>query len=216
VNADGASPNCAQEGEVDVTLAVDLKPMGVPYLRPPSDHSASYVDLRREPHRINELPELREWPALRDALAKINAEGSMFKTLGCACWFHKVEPPALPIKCVAYVGFCYADVRGNLRPEPMYELFHCFCERVQPVENSEPVVRFEVRRTAFYNENNQLGWSLDYFMLGQGIDRNAALVAPTAALSALVNFLGEVSAQLAAMTEEQAGSTETAGVPEPV
>jgi len=42
-----------------------------------------YVDLRTDPGGVDDLPEVRQAPPLRDFLLAINGEGTIFRTFGC-------------------------------------------------------------------------------------------------------------------------------------
>ena len=76
----------------EVLLTVDHQPLGVPYLRASEDgESSSFVDLKRQPERIDEIPELRSWPELKKLVSEINRPSGIFKTLGCAEFVYENE-----------------------------------------------------------------------------------------------------------------------------
>lgn len=43
------------------------------------------IDLIKEPHRINEIHELADYPWLKDFVLKINEKNGYFMTFGCVC-----------------------------------------------------------------------------------------------------------------------------------
>lgn len=43
------------------------------------------IDLIKDPHRINEIHELTDYPWLKDFVSKINAKDGCFMTFGCVC-----------------------------------------------------------------------------------------------------------------------------------
>src|SRR5437016_509085 len=106
---------------MDVNLRVKLKPLGVPYRRNPKDKAShDFIDLRTEPDRIAEIPEVASWPALKDALTTLNSAASKFGTLGCGCWFHDQKPPRALVRAWCYVDVCFADLRRNADPREFY------------------------------------------------------------------------------------------------
>lgn len=58
------------------------KVLGIPYFKHDAG-SHSYVNLREEPQRIDEIPELKECPTFRDFVAALNSSQSPFQTFGC-------------------------------------------------------------------------------------------------------------------------------------
>jgi hypothetical protein len=171
----------------EVLLAVDHKPLGIPYLRPPDDaSSSSYVDLKENPAGIATIPELNTWPELKKTVETINQTIS-FKTLGCAEFVYENKSPNLRIH--AYIDFCFADIIRNEDQLNLYDLFHRFTEYVATVKPSEGlVIRIEMRRTAFYKENIA-GWCLEYWVLGLGDTQDNARQVPNEGFKILEDFI---------------------------
>ena len=172
----------------EVLLTVDHKPLGVPYFRPSEDtESNSFIDLKEQPERIDEIPELRSWPELEKVVRRINIPSGIFKTLGCAEFVYKNESPKYRLH--TYVDFCFAESMANKDQGNFYDLFHRFTEYVGTLKPPDDlVIKIELRRTAFYNENIT-GWCMEYWVLGVGETLNEARANPDAGFKILEEFL---------------------------
>ncbi len=80
---------------------------------------AGFVDLRRDPERVKELAEVRQFPALGAALARLNGSGSAVWTAKCDVWAvedgaawdaDELDAPADQAHCA--MG-CYIDLLGE-------------------------------------------------------------------------------------------------------
>jgi hypothetical protein len=67
-------------------LPGDDTPLGIPYHRNDPD-SHDYINLKLEPERERELPELTKNPILRDVVLAINASTAL-QTFGCEVWLN--------------------------------------------------------------------------------------------------------------------------------
>jgi hypothetical protein len=82
---------------LDVFLTVSNRPLGIPYFREPEDtDSASYIDLKREPQKIEEIPEGKLWPSLYRLLIQINAPESKLMSLGCGVFIYPPQGDTHP------------------------------------------------------------------------------------------------------------------------
>lgn len=52
----------------------------------------SYFDLRSQPHRIDQIPEAREWDCFKRLLVRLNAPESELMTVGCDAFIYPLEP----------------------------------------------------------------------------------------------------------------------------
>jgi hypothetical protein len=180
----------------EVMLRVDHKVFGVPYYRPPEDsNSASFIDLKKQPERISEIPELRDWTELRNVIRAAN-ESSNFKTLGCAEFVYDQDSPQYML--LTYVDFCFAKPELNHDQPNFYDLFHRFTEYVEtltPPDNL--VIKIELRRTDYYDENIA-GWCMEYWVQGFGNTREEAREIPNVGLQILHDFLQVENSRLGA------------------
>ncbi len=142
------------EDPVNLYLSINFTPLVVPYL--------GYVDLRREPHRQGEIPELREWPALADLVADLNAPTSVFSTVGCGHWTQGNAPRGTN-QCVGYVGFCFADPERNKDPLGWYAVYHRLAERAQQHDLPKLTeIRVDLCPTLFCTQDDLAAWSVDF------------------------------------------------------
>ena len=179
---------------IRLSLRVKFKVLGVPYLWPESDpNSASYIDLRREPDRIGELPELHRWPVLRATVELLNSPSGQFRSIGCEHVASEWGPAAEAVQYCGYVGYCWANNDWNQDVLHYYAHFR----RLSQFVNESPQLRtaadgtsviFEPLQTA-YREANFVGWGVDYWFQGIGESEAAARVRAEPGLLALRSFV---------------------------
>jgi hypothetical protein len=91
----------------------DDTPLGIPYFRPGPD-SHDYLDLKREPQRADEIPELRKNPVLLDVVTTINVSTNL-ETFGCESWMQHPwtgSPwPEVKFRMGSYVDLAFFDAR---------------------------------------------------------------------------------------------------------
>lgn len=172
-----------------IILRVDLEGFGVPYWRPDDDPtSRSYMDLKAQPERSAELPEVQGWPELKTAIDKINAHRG-FKTLGCGSWVHETDLPDC-IQFTSYIGFCYDQMNLNADAQAYYGLFHHFnvflSERTLPEDLR---MHFVVKVTQFNGGKLAVGYSADLRLTAFGSSVEEARRFPNLAFSLLTEFL---------------------------
>jgi hypothetical protein len=79
-------------------------------------HWAGFVDLQRQPERAGHLPEVAQFPAFGEALARLNAADSPVWTSKCDFWPHletsEYDPDELdaPPGCTAHAMGCFIDL----------------------------------------------------------------------------------------------------------
>jgi hypothetical protein len=79
-------------------------------------HWEGFVDLQRQPERAGVLPEAAQFPALAEALARLNAADSPVWTSKCDFWPHleadEFDPDELdaPPGCTAHAMGCFIDL----------------------------------------------------------------------------------------------------------
>jgi len=148
---------------VNVFLTVSAQPLGIPYWREPSDAaSAGYIDLKGEPHRLDEVPEIKGWPSLHELLGQLNTAESHLMSLGCGVFIYPPNGSSqLQWSAFAYVGYCFADLSQLTDARIYFPHFFHFCRHYAAQTNTGANVFFELRETGFYDRNAQ-GFSLDY------------------------------------------------------
>ena len=148
--------------------------LGVPYDRPQDDpDSHSYLDLRRELHRIDEIPEVRGEPALRNLVSMLNDHNGCFRSLGCERWHKAPTSAEEPHQFGSYVGFAL-DAWPFISKWATQAIVQSFLARESPNALPDGVkMLFELRPTAFHTEQIH-GWSLDVWVWGFGDTPDAA------------------------------------------
>jgi hypothetical protein len=183
--------------------------MAVPYWKDRTGGSSHpYIDLRRQPGRIDELPELRRWPALRDAVRRLNSDQSAFRTLGCE---HRTERRGDSFLLRAYVQLAFAERDRCFEEVEYYELFHRLAMRSRVDEraglrHAGSAAEFLLVRTHFgigvvpEDEHpdapmrSNPGWSVDFNIACVGDTAGAAQGSAESALRFLVDLALEHSA----------------------
>ena len=175
---------------VDVFLSISQQPLGIPYHRDDQDlSSASYVDLKSDPNRIDSIPEARQWPSLRRLLVQLNAPESKTMSLGCGVFVYAPQGVARPQwSAYAYIGYCFADLSQTARAIEYFPQFFHFSQHYAPRTNTGANVFFELRPTIFIERNVQ-GFSLDYVVRPWAASEEALNENIGAHLDALSDFL---------------------------
>jgi hypothetical protein len=85
------------EADWSVALAADDPVITVPWVACGDDPGkCRFVDLRLNPHLIDEIDEVRERPRLRAALLLLNSESSRFWTAKCDAWTRSADEGSEP------------------------------------------------------------------------------------------------------------------------
>lgn len=172
-----------------IILKVNFEGLGVPYWRSEDDlKSHSYIDLKQQPERSAELPEIQDWPELKIAIDKINGH-RLFKTLGCGSWVHETESPD-QIQFTSYIAFCYDQMKLNEDAQAYYRLFHHFNVFLLERTLLEDLrMHFTVRQTNFNGGKIAVGYSADLGLTAFGSSIEQARKYPNLAFSLLTEFL---------------------------
>lgn len=174
----------------EVTLNVEHKPLGIPYSRPESDKgSYGFVDLRKKPDQIKLIPELVDWPELRETVIALNSTTGLFKTLGCAEFSYLNEKSPEQSRLISYIEFCFEQLDLRCNKFKYYEIFHKFTEFVYDKRlPDELLIKFELRNTLYYEENIS-GWCLSYWVLGLGKEKQESRKVPNIGYDLLRQFI---------------------------
>ncbi len=175
---------------MDVFLTVSSQPLGVPYWRDPDEAtSAGYIDLKREPHRLHEVPELKEWPSLHRLLLQLNAAESQLMSLGCGVFIYPPKAGSQPQwSAYSYVGYCFADLSRTADAGVYFPQFFHFSQRYAAQANTGANVFFELRETGFYDRDAQ-GFSVDYVVRSGAESEDQLRQVIGLHFDALTNFL---------------------------
>jgi hypothetical protein len=128
-------------------------------------HWAGFVDLHLEPERVATLPEVVEFPALADALVRLNAAESPAWTSKCDVWeaagFDPDEMDAPPGRDVFALA-CYIDILpqiGRKWRSPGQAVVACraLCERLRNIPFRGCRADLVVRRAYITKETDEYG-----------------------------------------------------------
>lgn len=148
--------------------------LGIPYHRDSEDRTShSFVDLKHEPELLDEIPEARDEPALRELLLAINDGDGLFKSVGCARWYNDADEAKGMGQYGSYVGFFidawpFIDNRASIEVAESFDRYGSGLEWPDTAK-----MMFEVRPTMLYATDSS-GWSLDFWAWGFGFNRDEA------------------------------------------
>lgn len=153
---------------MDVFLTISDTALGVPYFRPPDDpRSASYVDLKLTPQKIDEVPEARTWPVLRDLLIAINSPQSQLLSVGCGVFIYPPSAEGQPWSAFAYVGYGLIDLKAASDARAYFPQFFHFSQHHQAKKDTGANVFFELRQTSFHDLNTNC-FTVDFIVRAWG------------------------------------------------
>lgn len=163
-------------------------PLELPYFRSDDPESHDFVDLKRNPERIIELPELRLEPELERLVRELNASDGHFKTTGCSVWYDEEERPEGTLHYGSYLGFALDAWPFESQFSSMLTI-----HRFDQFSLGKPMfdttyVRFEYLPTTWRVEGRQ-GWSLEFWTWGFANDRPRAREAWLHGISRFREFL---------------------------
>jgi len=175
---------------MDVTLAFVNDPLGLPYpsIDSPDQIRHEYIDLRETPEKIDELPELKDLPAFKEAIRSLNAPTSLFRTLGCEKHFSDYGSQR---QLGAYIDLAYAEWENNSDLFQFYILIGEFARSCRDVDLPSAQIRFELFKYEFHETGKQ-GWKATIKIGAFGPDDAAATATWTQALNLLVNFVSGI------------------------
>jgi hypothetical protein len=168
---------------------------GFPY--PPKerddDTNHGYFDLKRNPGKIPEIPEVQHWPELREFLTSVNDPRSLYRTLGCAVGVAQSDDSAYQIKVGGYVDIAIEVLGFNTTKENFIDLVNQFAAYVDPPKQPMNIfIRFNVTPTVF-GDHKMKGWSLNTYIWGYGQSETEAREMWVVGLRLFQDFLNETS-----------------------
>jgi hypothetical protein len=184
--------------QIKFTEGSDEDGLGVPYPQEIDSelHNLGYFDLKKEPHRIVEIEELKNWPEFRQFIEWINERDGFFKSLRCDLWIASMLPDA-KFKCIAvgYITIAFEILELNTSKQP-YETFRQrFKEYAAAYPQSEQT-NFELKHipTSYINHGIPRGWSEDVEIHGLGNTDEEAAEAWFVGMRVFEDFLVEENA----------------------
>jgi hypothetical protein len=179
-----------RRANLDVFLTVSPRPLGIPYYRDPQDSTSnSYIDLKSEPHRIQEIPEAKAWPALYRLLVQLNAPESQLMSFGCGVFIYDPQVTAeAQWSAYSYVGYGFADIARASDASIYFPQFFHFSRHFAARNNTGANVFFELRQASFI-EGGAGAFVVDYGVRSSGDSPERLQVLVTDHFNALSDFL---------------------------
>ena len=162
---------------------------------------AGHVDLQRHPERAMDLPEAAQFPALAEALVRMNAADSPVWTSKCDYWPHleayEFDPDELdaPPGCTAHAVGCFIDLLPKCDQEWMFPaMAEKACKRICGLLNAVPLrccrADLVIRRAFISPDVMNLGVTV--YLTACGESPAAAALTLVAALAGFTDALGPI------------------------
>ncbi|MDR3764878.1 MAG: hypothetical protein P4M01_12370 [Acidobacteriota bacterium] len=188
---------------MDADFSIELGPTAPALELPWSDPAARvrYLDLRREPARVDELPEAAQFPALRSFLLAVNSAASPWQSAKCDVWSEAAGAAenlyGAAHACGSYLDIVLAGVtpaRDNLT---LHEaIARRIANRLEEHEALPATAEIVVRRCYFHAESvtgvqdeSTPGYCLTLFVTGWGDSLQEAAANWAKALECLAGCL---------------------------
>jgi hypothetical protein len=157
-----------------------------------------YIDLKRQPELLNQLPEAKSFPELSGFLRALNAASGPFETAKCDAWSTtemgiEDEMFGASLKFGSYVDILFSTSSRFSFPE-----HDRFARRVVELLNRAPEIpsaaEFLIRR-CFYARSDASGFYFSLYVFGYGDDESQARQRWAIALSLVENVIRQATAR---------------------
>ncbi|OLO07426.1 hypothetical protein BTW08_11640 [Salinicola sp. MH3R3-1] len=162
------------DNRVELRLSLDDGSVNIPYSAEDSENGEAYPYQRLvdDPKQIDAIPEVREFPRIRDALARINQPGNTFETARMMTWRDDEGGHS----SVCALGFFFQDrslfagqshcyrLAGNLLSAMLDDEF---------MSQQAFAPMLEIQRAHLTTEQRS-GWIMDLYLAGTSEDDQAS------------------------------------------
>jgi hypothetical protein len=163
--------------------------------RRPDGVNHGYFDLKRNPLRIAEVPEIYGWPELESVIKTANHHDSLFRTLGCEIVLMDFDDLRLKKRLVSYVDIAFEILSLNGEKENYHQLFRRLEQFAAPFQLPGNVsIIFEICPTRFDAHQFQ-GWRVTLWNAGVGRSDSEARAAWHLGVEVFKHFISTESAQ---------------------
>jgi hypothetical protein len=153
-----------------VTPRLNLQTMLVDVQYDPIDVSATTgaerFDLHADPGAIARIEAAREHAALANFLALVNANESIFATIGCKRWDSTEPEAAEPFVCASRVGMIFLCEATNFGPGPHEDLAHKLAALLQREKNEALRAELQIVTVEFAGEDSGFGLRITLYARG--------------------------------------------------
>ncbi|MGI8923355.1 MAG: hypothetical protein ACR2HJ_04840 [Fimbriimonadales bacterium] len=152
-----------------IYLACQFDPTGIPYSRFDDPNSHPYVSLKEHPGALDELPEPKREPALREALELLNRTDSALESVGCEAWKADDERSGDGTQQVFRQGSYLALIFSHEQVGHQYsDWFHVFVRLAkglasEPEQKQAMQVNFIIKPFLMHS-TNRTGWQLELWI----------------------------------------------------
>jgi hypothetical protein len=195
----GTAALLTMHADYAVELGKEDETLELPWAAP--DGGPRYIDLKREPERINEIEEAKGLPELRDFLVFINSQlshlgdgstrgsenGSALQSAKCDAWSTSDIHPEeeifeVPWKFGSYVDFFFSESAEVFRQSPQVSVegYEEFLRKIVALLKRAPelpaTAEFLLRRCYFHEKQGDLreGFYVTFYLFGFGQDESKA------------------------------------------
>jgi len=175
-------------------MQVFMEPNSPKWRHIPYDNTAAaqYVDLKRDPSAVSDLPEVADCPELEKFLSSVNGEQSQFRTLACKHWCKPITSIdqsstafefASTIEIALEVLWLTADFTNY------QQVVWRFSQYIKHLGiPNEVIARFQLQHVIF-DEHQFGGWCLVAWVYGIGETQNEARERWAQGLDVLAKYL---------------------------
>jgi hypothetical protein len=149
----------------------------------------AYEDLKKDPERIEAIPELASLPALRGFVRTMNARDSAFRTLGCHVMKAQQIPDGFKAGIWCYVDIAFEALSWNDTPYSWDDLFRKLSELDDGAAETE--IRARQQITCFFDHDRHQGFTASLEFQGNGLTHGQAVENISRGLSAVQQLLND-------------------------
>jgi hypothetical protein len=198
-------------------FTVDLGPQSPALELPWAAADAQFVDLRAEPERVAELPEMLVFPSLREFLLAVNARQSPLASAKCDAWStaelaEEELSFGAPLKFVCYVDLVFVDAVQRASLEQHQAFAQRVCELLARAPELPCALELVLRRCYFHQLQDEAasartgadappagksddGFCLTLYCTGYGEEEDQARQRCAIALQLVQNAIAQVWAR---------------------
>lgn len=146
--------------------------VGIPYERVerPNGTNYGYIDPKEYPEAIDQIPEIRDFPELRNLVFVVGGPDSRFHTIGCYTQCEASQRPEYRRRFKSYLGVVLEALGRNSTTEAFESLYSRFEQffRVCADSSDSYGVEFSIGLTKFYEHGGMIGHHVAITNFGWG------------------------------------------------
>jgi hypothetical protein len=184
------------QADFGIELASDDETLDFPWADP--EGRFSYLDLKRHPELLTQLPEVQHFPELKDFLAAMNSSHGVFESAKCDAWAStemNIEDEVFDAtwKFGSYVDVLLSEPKDRFSFEVHESLAGRATALLKRVPEIPASAEFLLRRCYFADETQgggpRAGFYITSYVFGYGADERQARMQWAVGLKLLKNAL---------------------------